>query len=112
MILAIDTQDQENYAAHQGFNGEYHWKFKGGSCYKIINVPRGADPEEIVELVRGDIEEDNNYFRTDIIGYRLVADDYLSEFERSQLAWEGKIDYPEPMIDYSVVNDQFAGLGI
>ena len=111
MILVIDTQDQENYAAHQGFNGEYYWKMKGGSSYKILNVPK-VDPAEIVEMVRGDIEEDNDYFRVDIIGYRFESDDYMSSFEKSQLEYDGEITYPEPMIDYSVVNDQFAGQGI
>ena len=112
MILAIYTQDQENYAAHNGFTGEYYWKMKGGSVYKIINVPKGADLEEIVELVRADIEEDNDYFQVDIVGYRLQQDDYQSEFELSQLEWEGKIAYPEPVIDYLEVNDQFAGVGL
>ena len=27
MILVIATQDQENYAAHQGFTGEYAFDF-------------------------------------------------------------------------------------
>jgi hypothetical protein len=103
MILVIDTQDQENYAAHQGFTGEYYWKFKGGSSYKILNVPKGADLEEIVELVRGDIEEDNDYFRSAIIGYSLQSDGWISDFERSQLEYEGEITYPEPMIDYMEV---------
>ena len=31
MMLVIRTQFQENYAAHQGFTGEYRWKMKGGS---------------------------------------------------------------------------------
>jgi hypothetical protein len=103
MILVIDTQDQENYAAHQGFTGEYYWKFKGGSSYKILNVPKGADPAEIVELVRGDIEEYNDYFRSAIIGYTLQSDGWISDFERSQLEYEGEITYPEPMIDYMEV---------
>ena len=39
MMLVIRTQFQENYAAHQGFTGEYRWKMKGGSEYKVKNVP-------------------------------------------------------------------------
>ena len=83
MMLVIDTQDRENYAAHQGFTGEYYWKMKGGQSYKILNVPQGADPAEIVELVRGDIEDsDNNYFRSEIIDYNLQDDGWMSPFER------------------------------
>ena len=29
-----------------------------------------------------------------MIGTEIVEDDYLTEFERSQLAYEGKIAYP------------------
>ena len=112
MILVIDTQDQENYAAHEGFTGEYYWKMKGGSSYKVINVPKGVDPAEIVELVRRDIEEDNNYFRVSIIGYGLESDDWLSSFETSQLEYDGEITSPEPVIDYLEVTDQFSGVGL
>jgi hypothetical protein len=100
MILVIDTQDQENYAAHQGFTGDYYWKMKGGQSYKITNLPQGVDPAEVVEIIRADIEENNNFFRSDIIGYSLQADDWMSPFEKSQLEYEGEIQYPEPTIDY------------
>jgi hypothetical protein len=32
--------------------------------------------------------------RESIIDFRIVADDYLTEFEQSQLAYEGSIRYP------------------
>jgi len=99
-MLVIDTQDQENYAAHQGFTGDYRWKMKGGQSYKITNIPQGVDPAEVVEMVRLDIEENNNFFRSDIIGYSLQADDWMSPFEKSQLEYEGEIRYAEPTIDY------------
>ena len=101
MILVIATQDQENYAAHQGFTGEHYWKMKGGSMYKVTGIPAHVDPAEVVEIVRGEIEQHNNYFRTDIIGYGPEADDWMSDFERSQLEYDGSIAYPEPTIDYS-----------
>jgi hypothetical protein len=44
--------------------------------------------------LRGQIEEDNDYFRNHIIGWTVVADDYLTEFERSQLEYDGSITYP------------------
>jgi hypothetical protein len=43
--------------------------------------------------LRSQIEQDSNYFRETIIDYRLVKDDYLTEFEQSQLDYEGKITY-------------------
>ena len=93
MMLVIATQDYENYAAHEGFSGEYRWKAKGGSEYKITNIPANTDPAEIVELVRGEIERNDEYFQTTIVGYGIEPDTYLSDFEQSQLDYEGKIRY-------------------
>lgn len=103
-MLVIQTQDQENYGAHdwdgQGACPQY-WKFKGGQDYKVTGVPADVDPAEVVEMVRTSIEESSEYFRVDIIGYGMETDDYLSQFERSQLEMEGSIGYPEPTIEYS-----------
>ena len=103
MMLVIATQDYENYAAHEGFSGEYRWKAKGGSMYKITNVPFNVDPDEVVELVRGQIEQNNEYFQTSIIGYGMEADDYMSAFEKSQLEYEGSIQFAEPTIEYDEI---------
>jgi len=100
MQLLITTQTQENYAAHdwegQGVCPQY-WKFKGGQDYKYDLGKYGRSEEAITELVmalRDQIEEDNDYFRNTIIGWTVVADDYLTEFERSQLEYDGSITYP------------------
>jgi hypothetical protein len=100
MQLLITTQTQENYGAHD-WDGEgacpQYWKFKGGQDYKYDLGQFGRSEEAITELVmalREQIEEDNDYYRNHIIGYQVVADDYLTEFERSQLEYEGSITYP------------------
>ena len=100
MQLLITTQVQENYGAHD-WDGEgecpQYWKFKGGNDYKYALGKYGRSEEAITELVmalRGQIEENNDYFRNDIIGWEVVADDYLTEFEQSQLDYEGRIVYP------------------
>ena len=100
MQLLITTQIQENYGAHD-WDGEgacpQYWKFKGGNDYKydLGSVMRNAEAlEELVEHFCGDIEEDNDYYRNHIIGWEVVADDYLTEFEQSQLEYEGSITYP------------------
>ena len=100
MIVVIATQDHENYAAHQGFDGTYYWKAKGGSEFKITGVPQGVDPMEVLDMVQADIRQANDYFRTDIIGVSVESDDYLSWFERSQLEYDGEITYREPEIEY------------
>jgi len=94
--LLITTQVYENYGAHD-WDGEgecpQYWKAKGGNDYvvKRINVNKVTDT---VMALRGQIEQDNEGFRETIIGWEVVADDYLTEFEQSQLDYEGSIRYP------------------
>jgi len=44
--------------------------------------------------LRGQIECADDYFMETIIGYQIVANDYLTEFEQSQLDYEGAIRFP------------------
>ena len=105
MMLVISTQCYENYAWNEdgsiGTGPDAYWKAKGGSEYKILGVPTNVDLDEVVTLVRGDIEKSNDYVQETIIGYGLEADDWLSDFERSQLEYEGSIQFAEPTIEYS-----------
>jgi hypothetical protein len=110
MILVISTQNQENYGAHD-WDGEgacpQYWKFKGGNEFKVTGVPQGINYDEVVEMVRSDIEESNEYYRVDIVGWSVEADGYLSWFEKSQLDYEGSIQFAEPVIEYSDIRAVF-----
>ena len=95
MKLLITTQTYENYGAHDWDGvGEcpQYWKAKGGSDY-VVKKFRG-DATTAVMALRGQIEQDNDAYRESIINWEVVADDYLTEFEQSQLAYEGTIRYP------------------
>ena len=95
MKLLIQTQVYENYGAHDWEGvGEcpQYWKAKGGSDY-VVKKFKG-DATTAVMILRSQIECDNEHIRESIIDFRLVADDYLTEFERNQLEYEGKITYP------------------
>jgi hypothetical protein len=93
--LLITTQVYENYGAHD-WDGTgacpSYWKAKGGSDYVIKRFK--GDPTTAVMALREQIEEDNDHYRETIIDFRLVKDDYLTEFEQSQLDYEGSIRYP------------------
>jgi len=110
MILVIDTQFQENYGAHD-WDGEgacpQYWKFKGGSSYKVVGVPEGFDIDTAVGIVSPEIVRDNDYCREYILGYRMEADDYLSDFERSQLEYDGVITYKEPELQFGELRAVF-----
>jgi hypothetical protein len=100
MKLHIVTQVEENYGAHDwdgtGSCPQY-WKMKGGNDYMFDLGPAGRSEEaldELAEMFRGQIEENNDGYREYIIGYGQVADDFLTDFERSQLEYDGEITYP------------------
>ena len=97
-MLVIQTQDYENYASR---DSTPYWKAKGGYEYKILGVPSNVDLDSVVDMVRGEIERDDDSFRTVIRGYFLESDDYLSYDERLQLQYEGGITHPDPTIEYS-----------
>lgn len=96
MKLLITTQNHENYGAHDWDGvGEcpQYWKAKGGSDYVVKNFTNFNNTTEVVMALRGQIEEDSEYFRSSIIDWEIVADDFLTEFEQDQLNYEGKIRF-------------------
>lgn len=99
MKLVITTQVYENYAWNEdgtiGIGAEAYWKAKGGSDYVIRNFdPTRYAPGIIVELVRNRIETANDYMLEHIVDWSVVEDNYLTEFEQSQLEYDGQITFP------------------
>ena len=96
--LLITTQVYENYAWREdgslGTGADAYWKAKGGSDYVVRGVDECDMVDIIVDRVRGQVEQDNDAFMERIINFRVVADDYLTEFEQDQLEYEGKIRFP------------------
>ena len=94
--LLITTQYCENY----GSPDEPYWKFKGGSEYKI---PFNCDAdyewaevyaERLIDQYRNEIEMSNPMCEEYILGWEIVADDYLTQYELSQLQYDGYIQFP------------------
>ena len=95
--LLITTQVYENYGAHDWDGvGEcpQYWKAKGGNDYVVKKFKDLNKVTETVMALRSQIEQDNQAFRETIINFEVVANDYLTEFEQSQLDYEGSIRYP------------------
>jgi hypothetical protein len=92
----------ENY----GTVAEPYWKFKGGSSYIIENVEDHVKMNEffekkcemVVDEIRSKIEYDEAMCREYILGWSIQEDDYMSDFERSQLEFDGRVIYPEPRL--------------
>ena len=96
MKILISTQYRENY----GSADEPYWKFKGGSEYFIKGVdPLKVAPGLLVEQVRSEVEYANDMAEEYILDWELVADDYMTEFEKDQLNYEGKIRFPARILE-------------
>lgn len=104
MKLHIVTQYMENYGAHD-WDGEgecpQRWKFKGGEDYFILNLFTDADADAAVAQVRGDIEWNDIGSRQYIVGYGLVANDFMTAFEKSQLEYDGFIQHPTKVLEFA-----------
>jgi len=96
MKLLITTQVYENYGAHD-WDGKsecpQYWKAKGGNDYFVPNIDANA-AVEVYDEVKSLCESKNDYWNEYCIGWEVVADDYLTEFERDQLEYDGKINFP------------------
>ena len=88
--LLITTQVHENYGDDQ----VPQWKAKGGREY-VIRKFRGGDNDAsfAVMSLRDQIEHDADGYREQVIGWNIVANDYLTEYEQSQMRYDGEIKY-------------------
>lgn len=100
--LIIQTQVLENYGAHD-WDGEgrcpQYWKAKGGEEYVVLNIDARDMIEVLVARALPQIEISDDCYREFIIGWSVEDDDYLTDFERSQLEYEGKIAFPARVIE-------------
>lgn len=99
MKLLITTQVYENYAWREdgtiGKGNDAYWKAKGGNDYVVRNFdPVCYAPGLIVESLRSRVEQANDYVCEHIVDWSVVEDDYLTDFEQNQLAFDGRIDFP------------------
>jgi hypothetical protein len=98
MKLHIWTQDSENYGAHE-WDGtdepEQYWKMKGGEDFFVPKF-KGNEEEATMAVMalRSQIEENNQFFRREVLGWSIVADDFQTDYEKSQLEYEGHIRFP------------------
>ena len=90
------TQVYENYAIREdgsiGTGAEAYFKAKGGDEYVVLNVDK-TQMSRILAEVRAKVEVSNDYFRETVVDFQLVEDDYLTEYEKSQLEYDGRIVY-------------------
>ena len=112
MKLVISTQCRENYGAHdwdgQGSVPQY-WKNKSGSEYIVDDIEHFVAIDDdffakniksiVYDYIAQKIEQKSDYYEETIINYSIEDNDYMPEFEKSQLEHEGSIRFYEPRID-------------
>lgn len=99
MMMVLRTQYQENY----GTADDPYWKNKGGQEFKVKNIPTNLTEEELLEVVDSllpQVQYYNDYQVQYLLNWTLESDDYLSDFEESQLKYDGEITFREPEIEY------------
>jgi len=94
--LLIQTQIQENY----GTADKPYWKMKGGNDYVVKNFTVFGAVGSFITVIGERIESDNEFYKENIIDWEIVEDDYLTQFERDQLEYEGKITFPAIELTY------------
>lgn len=97
--LMITTQVLENYGSEE----QPFWKAKGGSDYVVRNFTDFNRVNAVVAQLRADIEIDNAFCSEYIVSWSVEDDDYLTEFEQSQLDYEGRIDFPAVELEVGTV---------
>ncbi len=104
MILFVRTQYRENYAFHE-WSGEGEcpqlWKFKGGTNYKIKNIPEGVSELDVIRACN--IEYKNEASEEYVIGYEIVDDLYVSDDEKFQIENFGCVELPAHEMDFEAL---------
>ena len=96
-MIVVDTQYMENYGTAEA----PYWKAKGGSEYKVTGIPANVDVDRVLFMLGQEVQWSDNGSSSTVIGTHIEADDYLSWFERSQMEYDGEIQFAEPSIDYT-----------
>ena len=103
--LLIVTQVYENYAWDDdgvlGTGENAYWKAKGGDEYVVPNFTAFDRVTEVVMALRSKIEADTDAYREMIVDFEIVADDYLTEYEKNQLEFDGKILFPAKELEFA-----------
>jgi|TARA_R110001592_G_scaffold28662_4_gene104883 hypothetical protein len=102
MKLVIETQHQENYAAHDENyvhgTSDPRWKFKGGTTY----VFPACDPnkaEDTAEFLKPYITCNNSDFKEYVLGWSVKEDNFETESQRMYREHgQGDTNYLDPEI--------------
>ena len=94
--IYVFTQNYENYGSAE----EPYWKPKGSTDFFIPNFNgSAAEATATVMAYAPQIECANEFYTSAIVDFEVVADDYMTEFEASQLKYDGRIIFPAKVLE-------------
>ena len=103
--LLIQTQIHENYGAH-AWDGEgecpQYWKAKGGEEYVLPNFTDFLNTKAVVEALKPQVEANDHYWRETVVSWAVIGDDDLTQWEKDQLEFDGKITSPSKVLTFPV----------
>ena len=107
--LLIQTQVHENYGAHD-WDGEgecpQYWKAKGCEEYVLPNFKASTDIAymawAVVEALKPQVEADDHYWRETVVSWAVIGDDDLTQWEKDQLEFDGKITSPSKVLTFVI----------
>lgn len=103
MKLVLTTKTYENDGIHEwDGTGEYpqRWKDRGFTDYIVENY-KSTDPKTIkedAERLSALLYSNSESIQEEVFMWELFDDSYMSEFEKNQMEYEGKITNFEPRL--------------
>lgn len=98
MKVVIYTQVYENYAWNEdgsiGKGADAYWKAKGGDEYVVTGIWDEEEATTAVMVLREQIERADDYIVETIVDWELLDNEELTPFEKDQMQFEGKIEFP------------------
>jgi len=87
-FFAIESHTMENYAAHDGFDGNYRWKVKPGGYY-LVEAVNQQEAREVAALLE---DEPNDVCYEVVDSLEEVDSSWESDFVKSQKEYGGDWD--------------------
>lgn len=109
MKIVFRTQVEENYAwdseGNLGTGEAAYWKMKGGHEYLVEGVSIeflcSGDVRKFAQSLISKFEFDSEAYREYVIDWSIETDDYMPDFEKCQLEYDGAITFFEKRIPFS-----------
>ena len=114
--LLIQTQVHENYGAH-AWDGQgecpQNWKAKGGEDYVLpglivhdgrLLIGGKTALQNLVNSLKPQVEADDHYWRETVVSWEVIGDDELTQWEKDQLEFEGRITCPSKVLTWPEVD--------